>query len=168
MKNQLNGPKILWLIKANTGCPDVERTQSLERGQITHRKCSIIQEMQLLMIFTRIELTYTGIATLKSKVTRAILCKTLPPQLAVKASVQSSSNVNTSNVGAAQILWSDKAAQFYSDLLKKWLEDDNTIKLALLSSHMVGQGGSCLTTDLSYEASSYSSQEPENVFNKPT
>lgn len=82
----------------------MERTRSLERGQVTHRKCSIIQEMQLLMIFTRIELTYTDIATLKSKVTRAVLCKTSPSQLAVKASVQSSSNVNTSDVGAAQIL----------------------------------------------------------------
>lgn len=69
MKNQLNGPKILWLIKANIACPDVERTQSLERGQVTHMKCSIVQEMELLMIFTRLELTYTDIATLKSKVT---------------------------------------------------------------------------------------------------
>lgn len=33
-------------------------------------KCSIAQEMELLMIFTRLELTYTDIATLKSKVTR--------------------------------------------------------------------------------------------------
>lgn len=68
MKNQRNRPKILWLIKANTACPDVERTQGLERDQVTHVKCSIIQEMELLMILTRLELTYTDIATLKSKV----------------------------------------------------------------------------------------------------
>lgn len=83
----------------------MERTQSLEWGQVTHRKCAIIQEMQLLMIFTRIELTYTDTATLNSKVTRAVLCKALPSQLALKASVQSSSNVNISDVGAAQVLF---------------------------------------------------------------
>lgn len=68
MKNQLNWLKILWLIKANRVWPDVERTQSLERGQVTHMKCSIIQEMELLTIFNRLELTYTDIATLKRKV----------------------------------------------------------------------------------------------------
>lgn len=61
MKNQLNGPKILWLIKANIASPDVELTQSLERVQVTHMKCSIVQEMELLMTFTGLELTQTDI-----------------------------------------------------------------------------------------------------------
>lgn len=40
------------------------------------------------MVFTRLELTYTDIATLKSKVTQVMLCKTSLSQVTLKASVQ--------------------------------------------------------------------------------
>jgi len=45
------------------------REQSLERGQVTHMKCLIVREKELLMTFTRLELTYADIVSPNNEVT---------------------------------------------------------------------------------------------------